>query len=199
MPTIHLYGEIDGKFSEGNFAAFSALCARIGATEVVAPENDYFGHFYALGHGILIDFSAGHEAVEQVRDRLAGAGIKILPYSGRITLGQDWELEMIDNHVKGVARATAGQHLLACPSCHRAVGNGKFCPYCGAQCDSHLRWCPKCEIGYPPSFVHCTRCGGPLEPTGEWVFDYTDPEEVFDGVYLSDEDAHRPVDDDDYL
>jgi len=194
MPTIHLYGDIGKKFSEGNFAAFVALCARIGAAEVLALGDDYFGHFYALGNGILVNYDPETGTAGQVRERLAKAGIKVFPYTGRITLGHEWELEMLDYHLKDAARAAAGQHLIECPSCHRAIGDGKFCPYCGAKCNPHLRRCPACKMGYPSSFARCTRCGGTLELTREWVFDYTDPEDVFDGVYLSDNDARKTGD-----
>ncbi len=198
MPTIHLYSHAGGTFSEDNFAAFRALCARLGITEVLASGKRKPDHFYAVGPGIIVDYWADWQATAEVAARIIAAGITVLPYAGHVSLDFEFELERLEEQVKEIARHAAGRFLLACPKCHRAVGNDKYCPYCGAACDSHLQWCSRCKMGYPPSFAHCTRCGGPLGPTGQWVFDYCDPEDIFDGVYLTEAEANKPPDEFDY-
>ncbi len=193
MPILNMYGRVGGSDSDENLAVFLALCARMGITEVFCPGGDYQSHFFALGHGILLNYCPDYKIVDQVVKKIETAGIKVMPYPGRITLDHEWELEKLEHQLQEVARNAAARYLFECPKCHRGIGDEKFCPYCGIKVDPHLVWCAKCKLGFPPSFRYCSHCGGLLQPSGADWYNYTDPGYIFEGVYLKDEEANKPT------
>ncbi len=192
MPTIRFIdSKVNDEFAAGNLTIFLALCTRLGVTEVILTGKPEPDHFYAVAHGTIVDFWADSNTVSEITKRIKKAGIEVLPYAGRVMLDFKYELEELEGHVKEIARNAAGRYLFACPKCHRAIGDDKFCPYCGTKTDAHLLWCSKCKLGFPPAFAYCARCGGLLEPTEEDWFNYLDPGHIFEGVYLRDEEVNK--------
>ncbi|OLS16034.1 MAG: hypothetical protein RBG13Loki_0337 [Promethearchaeota archaeon CR_4] len=134
--------------------------------------------------------------MDQVRTLLKDTNLAILESSAELTVEDDKRLETIETRLEELVRVTAGRHLLECPTCHRAIGDGKFCAYCGAKTDPNLRKCPACHWHYPPGFVYCPRCGKTLEHTHHWVFDFTDLEDFFMGMPVGDDSGDEGEEED---